>query len=540
MALIALIFMKRMCKPMSDHVIAAAESTAYDLVIRNGLVLDGTGSEGRRADLGISNGRIRQIGDLSRAETARTIDATGRIVAPGFIDIHSHADRGILRVPSADNALLQGVTTVLGGNCGECAAGVSLGPYLAQLEGNLGVNFGTLTGFGELRKAAMEDPTLQPTDRELAAMKIFLAEAMKDGAFGLSTGLEYIPDRFASAEEIAEVAKTASAFGGFYATHMRDEQTGVLNALAETISIGKAAGIPVEISHLKACGAAVWGSGPAMIAMIADARAQGLDVTADMYPYSASCTGFSQLLPEWAIEGGFGRLKERLADPAQASLIRAYAARQLRLRIGEDFSLIEVAKYRPEPSLEGKTIPQVLAGRGKSCDMEAMLDLVMEMNCGDPLLHIIYHYIHESDIRTIMEYPYISIASDGDIYVFNEGAPHPRSYGTFPRFLRRYVLDQQLLSLPEAIRRITSLPASRLKLTDRGLIREGYRADLVIFDPAALRDTADYLNPHQYPEGIVFVLVNGVIAAEKGTITCRNAGLVLYGPGRQLSRRQDP
>lgn len=523
---------------MSDHT-SAAESTAYDLIIRNGLVLDGSGIDGLRTDIGIANGRIRQIGDLSQAKAARTINADRRIVAPGFIDIHSHADRGILRVPSADNALLQGVTTVLGGNCGECAAGVRLGPYLAQLEGNLGVNFGTLTGFGELRKAAMEDPTRQPTDQELEAMKIFMAEAMKDGAFGLSTGLEYFPDRFASAEEIAEVAKTASAFGGFYATHMRDEQTGVLNAIAEAISIGKAAGIPVEISHLKACGAAVWGSGPAMIAMIADARAQGLDVTADMYPYSASSTGFTQLLPVWAIEGGFGRLKERLSDPAQSIHIRAYAAQQLRLRIGEDFSLIEVAKYRPDPSLEGKTIPQVLAGRGKASDMEAMLDLVMEMNCADPDLHIIYHYIDESDIRTIMEYPYISIASDGDIHVLNEGAPHPRSYGTFPRFLRRYALDQPILPLPEAIRRITGLPASRLKLEDRGLIREGYWADITVFDTAAIRDTADYLKPHQYPEGIDLVLVNGVVAAEKGTIASRTAGHVLYGPGKLLTRRHD-
>lgn len=502
----------------------------YDLIIQNGFLYDGTGGAGVRTDLGILNGRIRKIAPLKDAKALMFIDAADKIVAPGFIDLHTHADRGILRVPSADNYLLQGVTTVLGGNCGESVPCVNLALYLAQLEGNIGINFCTLVGFGELRKAAMEDPTTQPTVRQLEAMKIYMADIMRQGAFGLSTGLEYIPDRFASTEEIVEVAKTAAFFGGFFATHMRDEQTGILASIAEAIAIGKQAGIPVEISHLKACGAAVWGLGPAMIGMIGEALAQGQDVSADMYPYGASSTGLTQLLPKGSMEGGIGHLKERLADPETAAQIRAHAARQLRLRIGEDLSLIQVARYRPDPSFEGRTMPSILAGRGLMPNMEAMLDLVIEMSCADPYLMVIYHYIHEKDIQTIMACPSVSIASDGDIHIFSEGVPHPRSYGTFPRFLRRYVLDQQVMPLEEAIRRITALPASRLKLQERGLLKEGYWADITVFDPTAIRDRADYLNPHQYPEGIDYVLVNGTIAADHGDIAHRTGGHVLYGP----------
>lgn len=515
---------------ISSFVPAAFAEPSYDVIIKNGLVIDGSGAGGIKTDIGIIGDRIAKIGSLSSASAKKVIDATDRIVAPGFIDIHTHADRGILKIPSADNYIMQGVTTLLGGNCGGSEAKVDVAEYLGGL-GKIGINFGTLVGFGDLRNAAMADPTAKLTDKELKAMTEYMKQGMKDGAFGISTGLEYIPDRFATTEEIVEVAKVAAAYGGFYATHSRDEQTGVLTSVAEAIEIGARAKIPVEISHLKACGAEVWGYGKTMIAMINVARALGVDVAADMYPYGASSTGFSQAFPSWSVEGGMDKLKERLADPAIAARIRAYAANQIRIRVGEDFSLIQIASYSPNPAYEGKTMADILTERGKELTMDNMLDLVIEMYTSGNGPSIIYHYINEDDIKTIMRSPYVSIASDGDIRVYGEGVPHPRNYGTFPRVLSRYVNEQYVISPEEAIRKMTSLPAAKMKIMDRGLIKEGYYADIVIYDEANIKDTADFFNPHQYPQGIDYVLVNGCVAVDHGQLINGTSGQVLYGPG---------
>lgn len=524
---------------MSNFAFSVSASPNYDLIIKNGLVIDGSGNGGKITDIGIVKGKILKIGDLSQESANQVIDAKDKVVTPGFIDIHTHADRGILNVPAGDTYILQGVTTILGGNCGNSQAKVDFASYLSNLDGKIGINFGCLVGFGDLRNAAMADPTApEPTATELKAMGEYMRQGMLDGAFGLSTGLEYIPDRFASTEEIVEMAKIAASYRGFYATHSRDEQTGVLASVGEALEIGYKAQIPVEISHLKACGSEVWGYGKTMVSMITMARSLGIDVHADVYPYGAASTGFVQIFPNWAQEGGMAKLRENWADPALNARIRAYGASQVGMRVGDDFSLIQIANYPTNPAWEGKTMADILEEKGKEQTMDHLLDQIFEMYTAEKLVGstsrsvtIIYHYIDEEDIKTIMRSPYVGIASDGDIQVFGSGSPHPRSYGTFPRTLARYVNEQYVIPPEEAIRKMTSLPAAKMKLSDRGLLEEGYWADIVIYDEIKIKDMADFFNPHQYPEGIDYVIVNGQVAADHGQRVSTTCGQVLYGPG---------
>ena len=378
----------------------------------------------------------------------------------------------------------------------------------------------------------MADPTAaMPEKKELKKLKELMEAAMQAGAFGFSTGLEYIPDRFASAEEIEAVASVAASYGGFYATHIRDEQTGVLSALGEAIGISAHTGVSLEISHLKACGAEVWGYGKIMLAMITEARALGVNVHGDMYPYGASNTGFGQAFPNWALEGGVEILKERLADPNLRQRISAYGQNQLRCRIGEDPSLIQIASYQGDPSWNGRTAADILGERGLAPTLENLMELVIEMYLADQKTSVIYHYLDEADMKALMRSPLVSFISDGEIQRFGEGTPHPRSYGSFPRVLARYVGQQYVLSPEEAVRKMTSLPAEKMGLGGRGLLKEGFAADIVIYDENRIMDKADYLNAHQYPEGIDYVIVNGKIAAEHGRVVCSDAGQILYGPG---------
>lgn len=498
-------------------------------------MIDGSGGGGRVTDIAVLNGKITKIGDLSAATAGQLINASGKIVTPGFIDIHTHSDRGIKTLPSGDNYVLQGVTTILGGNCGGGCANVEIATFLKDREGSIGLNFGTLIGFGDIRSHGMTDRTAAaPTQTELATMKDLMKRAMLEGAFGISTGLEYIPDRFASTDEVVEIVKVAASYGGFYATHSRDEQGNVLTSVGEAIEIGRKSGARVQISHLKPCGAEVWGYGKIMISMITEARAMGLDITADHYPYGAASTGFYQIYPAWSLEGGIDRLKERLADPALKTRIQAYCARQIRLRVGEDYSLIQIAGYKPNKAWEGKTMKDALAESGKAETMDKLLNLAHEMFIASGgNVSILYHHISEDDIQTIMRSPYVMFASDGDIRVFGDGAPHPRSYGTFPRVLRRYVNELYIISPEEAIRKMTSFPALKMKLPDRGLLKEGYWADIVVYDEHGVKDMADYLNPHQYAAGIDYVVVNGKVAADHGRMVNQTAGMVLYGPGKK-------
>jgi N-acyl-D-aspartate/D-glutamate deacylase len=512
--------------------------TSFDLIIKNGMVADGSGNGSQEADIGVKNGRIAEVGRLPGQSAATVLEAAGKTVAPGFIDIHTHTDVGIHGDPTGENYIRQGVTTVLGGNCGGLrlgggggdGAGPGLAACLRGLEGRIGLNFGVLMGFGTLRQACMADPTLpRPDAGQLAAMRDYMESSMREGAFGLSLGLEYIPDRFATADEIVEMAKIVANNHGILATHMRDEQTGVLASLGEVIEIARKSGVSLEVSHLKACGAAVWGYGKTLVAMLTLARAMGVDVHADQYPYAAANTGLGQIFPNWALEGGLKALKKRLGNPALQARIRAYGAHQLKIRVGDNPRLIQVASYPPNSAWEGKTMGDILVSLGKEPSMEHLLDLATEMYLTENP-NIIYHYMDEEDIQTIMASPYVCVCSDGDIRRYGAGAPHPRSYGSFPRVLGRYARERYVISPEEAIRKMTSLPAAKMKLSDRGLLREGYWADIVIYDDAEIMDTADFLNPHQYPAGIEYVLVNGRIAVHRGQRLDTTGGTVLYGP----------
>ena len=510
----------------------------FDIVIKNGFIIDGTGNGGIEGDIGIKDGKITFIGDINadldaakEARQAKVIDATGKIVSPGFIDIHTHGDYHIIDRAHAENYLTQGVTTIIGGNCGTGTAGKNIPDYFSKLK-STGVNFGLLLGFGDIRKAAMQDPTkAAPTEAELSAMREITKKAMKDGAFGVSTGMEYTPDCFASCEEIVEVAKIAGQMGGFYATHSRNEQVGVLASVGEAIEIGKKADVPVHISHLKACGKEVWGYAPIMVSMITMARAMGLDVTADVYPYRASNTGFTQIYPKWALEGGTEKLKSRWADIRLREKIQNYSSNQIKMRVGMDFSLIQISACAYNREWEGKTMKDVLEEKGKSQSMADLLDLAYELHTAEGETSIIYHYISEADIKTIITSPFVMVASDGEIQEFGKGSPHPRSYGTFPRVFAHFVNELCTLTIDEAVKKMTTMPASRLKLKDRGEIKLGYYADITIFDEFAIKDNSTFLNPHAHSTGIEYVLVNGKIAVDQGVVTHGAFGEVVYGPG---------
>ncbi len=503
----------------------------YDLLLKDGTIVDGSGKGAFRGDIGIRDGKIADVGDLDDSSANVVVNLGGKIAAPGFVDIHTHADTAIIPVPGAENYIYQGVTTVIGGNCGEGEDKLSVKEHLAKVQDiKPAVNYGVLVGHGNVRQAIMQDVTDTSSDDERLKMIRLMEQAMEEGAFGVSSGLEYWSDRCSTTEELVDAARTAAHFGGIYATHMRDEQAGVITSLGEAIEVARKANASVQISHLKACGAAVWGSGKILVSMLTMARAMGIDIAADQYPYGASSTGFGQCFPAWALTGGLKYLETRLADPAQRERIRSYAESQIRIRVGDDLSLIQVSHYDGDPRMDGKRISEVLQERGLEPSMENGLDLITEM-----FLHkdpsIIYHYIDESDIEAIMRSPYVMVVSDGHICRFGESAPHPRSYGAFPRVLARYVRDKNVITLEEAVRKMTSLPAQRYHIHKRGCIASGYWADLVVFDLGEIQDRATFLDPHQYAHGLTHVLVNGAFAVRDGEITKMRNGSVLFGPG---------
>ena len=509
---------------------AAAQPPRYDLIVRGGRVIDGTGGPWYRADLAISGDAIAAIGPTIDGAAGRVIDASGLVVTPGFIDIHTHARRGISEVPTADNYVRQGVTTLIEGPDG--GSPVPLAPFLAQVAAKgITPNIGTFIGQGSIRSAVMGDGDRPAGPEDIARMRAFVREGMEEGALGLSSGLFYVPGAFSSTAEIVQLAKEAGRLGGIYISHMRNEAAHVLESVRETIEIGEQGGLPTQVTHHKIIGKKHWGASTETLRAIDDARARGVDATIDQYPYTASATSVSAaLLPAWAQEGGRASILQRLNDPAVRAKIRAETMAIIRdERGGGDPRNVVVSSCTFDPSLAGRNLAQITESRG--------LPLTLE-NAAETALWIveqggaqgIFHAISEDDLRRIMVHPATMVASDGEIPVFGRDHPHPRSYGTFARVLGVYVREQKLLPLETAVQKMSSLPAARLGLHDRGVLKPGLKADVVLFDPAVVRDMATFEKPHAYARGVSYVLINGVVAFEEGRMTAARPGRVLYGP----------
>ncbi|MBK9979940.1 MAG: D-aminoacylase [Gemmatimonadetes bacterium] len=499
----------------------------YDLLIRGGTVVDGTGRARYRADVAVQGDRIARVSTTPIDPTGarRVIDATGRIVAPGFIDLHAHLEP-LLRLPAAESHVRQGVTLALGGPDG--GSPLPLAPYMdsAQRAG-LGINVAYLVGHNAIRTRVMGLADRAPTPPELARMQALVEEGMRDGAFGLSTGLRYIPGFYSATDEVVALSRVAAARGGIYTSHLREEGLGLFEGVGEAIRIGREARIPIVLTHHKAIGKAMWGQSVRTLAMVDSARAAGIDVMIDQYPYTASQTGLSVLIPPWALADGDSALARRMRDPVlRDSILRGVIDYIVNDRGGGDIRRVQFGRVAWQPALEGKTLFDWATQRGVPTTPEGAAPLVVEgqLNGGATM---IYHVIDEGDVRRIMQHPQTMIASDGRLTVPGEGAAHPRAYGTFPRVLGRYVREVGLLTLEEGVHKMTGMPAARLGLTGRGVIAEGASADLVVFDAATVADRATFADPHQYPAGIGDVLVNGVPVVSGGTMTAARPGKVL-------------
>jgi len=499
----------------------------FDLVIRGAQVLDGTGAAAFRADLGITGDRIVRVATAGIVEGAGAteVDARGLVVAPGFIDLHAHLDP-LLRLPGAESHVRQGVTTALGGPDG--TAPLPLAPYLDSAEVlGVGMNVAFLAGHNSIRREVVGLDDRAPTPDELERMKGLVAQAMEDGAFGLSTGLRYIPGAFSDIDEVVALSEVAARAGGIYTSHLRDEGRGLMEGVGEALEIGRRAGIPVVLTHHKVVGYPMWGASERTLAMVDSARAAGTDVMLDQYPYTATYTGITILIPEWAMGGGNNGFLARMDDPALAdSILAGIRDNLVNDRGGNDLDRVQLARVTWDRSLEGGSLGDWADREGRPRTMETGAELVVEaVRRGG--VSAIYHALHEDDVERIMQHPMTAIASDGRLVVPGDGHPHPRWYGTFPRVLGEYVRERGVISLPEAVRKMTSLPADRLGLTDRGRIAEGNKADLVIFDPATVIDRSTFQDPHQYPEGILWVVVNGVVTVENGAYLDVRPGRVL-------------
>ena len=508
---------------------ASVLSQKADILITNGRIVDGTGNSWYNGDIAISNGKIIYVGKSKNIIAEKTIDAKGLIVTPGFIDVHTHIEGGESGTPTANNFILDGVTTVVTGNCGGSRSNIQ--KYLSYLDSlKLSINVATLIGHNDVRRDVMGTVNRPPTKSELHQMEELVAKAMKDGAVGLSTGLIYIPGTYSQTAEIVALAKIASQYNGVYATHMRDEGDSIVEAINEAITIGLQANIPVQISHFKLSGQQNWGRSKQTLQMIKDARAQGLDITIDQYPYTASSTQLSTLIPDEILSDGADSIKARLQRPEVRSYVIKSMLRRLKKRKLKHFSYAVVASHRADSTYNGKSIEEINLMKGKKhkakYEAETIIELMQNGGAG-----MVFHGMGENDVKYIMQYPFNMIASDAGIRVYKQGVPHPRGYGTNARVLGKYVREEKILSLEEAIRRMTSLPAQKFQLKDRGLLKEGMAADVVIFDEKQIQDMATFDDPHQYSKGFQYVIVNGKVVAENGNHTGTRSGTTLTGPG---------
>lgn len=532
------------------------ENAVYDMLIRNGRIVDGTGSPWYSGDVGIRDGRIASIGHLANAQSQRVIDAQGMVVAPGFIDMLGQSELTILVNPELPSKIFQGITTEYTGEGGSVAPlndtvlktdrlaykHLKITPdwktfreYFARLEKQkIGINFGSYVGATQVRRMVLGDDNRAPTAAELEKMKSLVRDAMRDGAVGLSTSLQYAPAPYATTEELIALASESAKFGGIYATHMRSEGDAIIAALDEAIRIGREAKIPVEIWHLKAAGKSNWGRMPEIIAHIEKARRSGVDISADTYAYPAWFNSFSAFIPPWAHDGGDTKMIERLKDPAARARIRkdmetpsAQWDNEWQEIPGPEAILLSVVHNPKLLPLQGKTIAQIAKLWGKD-PIDTVFDLLIQ---DDAYSYVAVFGMSESDVSLALMQPWVSVCNDSQGTapdgLLGQEHPHPRAYGTFPRILRKYVREEKKLRLEEAIRKFTALPAQRMRLVDRGVLKAGMWADVVVFDPETVRDRATFENPNQLSEGMQYVLVNGVPVIDDGKATHALSGKVL-------------
>ena len=539
---------------------ATVLAQSFDLVLTNGHIIDGTGSPWYSGDLGIREGKIAAIGNLANAPRKRTIDVQGQVVAPGFIDMLGQSEMTILVDPRLPSKIYQGITTEITGE-GNSAAPLNdviiqadvasyqhlkitpdwrtMRQYFARLEKQgMGINLASYVGATQVRRMVLGDENKAPTPDQLNQMKALVRDAMHDGAVGLSTSLEYAPAPYAKTDELIALAAEASKFGGIYATHMRNESDSVLRAIDEALRIGREAHIPVEIWHLKVAGKANWGRMPEVVAKVSSARAQGMDVAADTYAYPAWFNSFSAFIPQWAHDGGDAKLIQRLQDPAMRARIR----KDMMTRStewdnewqeipGPEAVMIGVVQNPKLVPLQGKTLADVAKLWNKD-PIDALFDLLIEDKA---FTEVAVFGMSEPDVLLALQQPWVSVDNDSSGTspegLLGQEHPHPRAYGTFPRILRKYVREEKKLALEDAIRKFSSLPAQRMRLTDRGVLKQGMWADVVVFDPITIRDLATFEKPNQLSQGMNYVLVNGVPVIDQGKMTGALPGKVLRGEG---------
>ena len=508
----------------------AAFAQKYDLIIKNGRVIDGSGNPWYAADVAIKSGKIAGIGFFQTIEGAKIIDAKNQIICPGFIDVHTHVEEALQKLPTADNFIYDGVTSIITGNCG--GSELNLAKFFDELKQiRTSVNVGSLIGHNTVRRYVMKNVFRDPTSAEQVQMEALVEQAMKDGAVGLATGLIYIPGTYSKTPEVVGLARVAAMYNGIYASHIRDEASKVKEAIEEAINIGREAHIPVEISHFKISSKPLWGQSNTTLGLVEKARLEGIDVNIDQYPYTASSTNMGTMLPSWALSDGDSTIHVRLTNAETRKKIRAQMLKSLKADKRQNFDYAFVARYKEDSTLNGKNVHEINKLLGRKMNAETEADLIMDM-VDKGGAQMIFHKMSEEDVTRILQYPYTMIASDAGVIQFNKNVPHPRGYGSNARVLGVYVREKRVLRLEDAVRRMTSLPAQRFKIDNRGLIRVGYAADMLIFDENKITDKATFEQPHVYSEGIDVVLVNGVAVLENGKHTGKKSGEIIYGKGK--------
>lgn len=505
-----------------------ADAQTYDLVIKNGKIIDGTGNQWFYGDVGVKDGKIVSIGKIDQRNASTVVDATGLIVAPGFIDVHTHIEGNDLKVPTAGNFVLDGVTSVVTGNCG--GSKVNIAKYFRQLDSvKMSINVASLIGHNSVRREIMGESMRDPSAEEQKAMEDLVAKGMKEGAVGLSTGLIYVPGTYSKTPEVIGLAKAAALYGGVYASHIRDEGDHVTEAVEEAINIGRQANIPVEISHFKVTYKPNWGKSVGTLAQVENARKEGIEVTVDQYPYVASSTTLSTTVPSWVFSGGWDSLQWRLKDAPTRAKIKKEMTDELKSKQLKNYSYAVVARYLPDTTLNGKNISEINRLKGRKQKPVEEAETILDLIGSTDRVQMVFFSMEENDLRRILQYPYNMFASDAGINIYGSGMPHPRAYGTNSRVLGMYVRELKIIRLEEAIRRMTSLPATKFGLRDRGLLREGMAADIVVFDEKVVGDLATFNKPHAYAQGFKCIIVNGLVTAENGKHTGVRNGMVLKG-----------